>query len=296
MWSEGLKFVVRESDDHPEFVAKGPSSEDDEASNWPAFRYEAKMQRLFSKDTMIRHMVDFAPETDTTRPMMILEPFQKTLWDARTTRPLSTHEIQWIMQGVLIGLLNIHRKRLVFTDLKMENVGISGFDNEKPNENPREIKVRLADLGAVSKPGTREISALTYRSPEVQFGKPWDQSTDVWSWGIILAQLLLAQVDFCSPGMYDSIAVGPLDDRAKTARDAIAVDFDLHSLSLYADDAKSRAMLPPARPEMAYKWAEAMMAKGVPGEDIQFLANTLNPLPKARFTTVEILESGYLDF
>ncbi len=30
----------------------------------------------------------------------------------------------------------------------MENVGISGFNNEKPNENPREIKVRLADLGA----------------------------------------------------------------------------------------------------------------------------------------------------
>jgi hypothetical protein len=30
----------------------------------------------------------------------------------------------------------------------MENVGISGFDNEKPNEDPREITVRLADLGA----------------------------------------------------------------------------------------------------------------------------------------------------
>lgn len=30
----------------------------------------------------------------------------------------------------------------------MENIGISGFDNDKPNENPRQIKVRLADLGA----------------------------------------------------------------------------------------------------------------------------------------------------
>lgn len=33
-------------------------------------------------------------------------------------------------------------------DLKMENVGISGFDNDKPNRNHREIIVRLADLGA----------------------------------------------------------------------------------------------------------------------------------------------------
>lgn len=30
----------------------------------------------------------------------------------------------------------------------MENVGISGFSDEKPNENPREIKVTLTDLGA----------------------------------------------------------------------------------------------------------------------------------------------------
>ncbi len=95
--------------------------------------------------------------------------------------------------------------------------------------------------------------------------------------------------------MYDSIAVGSLDEKTRATRDAMAVDFDLHSLPLYADDAKAHAMLPPARPEMAYKWAEAMMAKGIPGEDIQLLANTLNPLPGARFTTVEILESGYLD-
>lgn len=95
--------------------------------------------------------------------------------------------------------------------------------------------------------------------------------------------------------MYDSITVGSLDDKTQAARDAIAVDFDLHTLPLYADDAKSQAMLLPTRPEMAYKWVEVIMAKGVSGEDIQFLANTLNPLPGARFTTVEILESGYID-
>lgn len=95
--------------------------------------------------------------------------------------------------------------------------------------------------------------------------------------------------------MYDSIAVGSQDEKTKAARDAIAVDFELHALPLYADDAKSQAMLPPARPEMAYKWAATMIDKGVPQEDLRFLANTMNPLPGARFTTVEILESGYLD-
>jgi hypothetical protein len=95
--------------------------------------------------------------------------------------------------------------------------------------------------------------------------------------------------------MYDSIAVGSLEEKTKAARDAVAIDFELHSLPFYVEDAKSRAMLPPPQPDKAYKWAEAMMDKGVAGEDIQFLANTLNPLPGARFTTVEILESGYLE-
>lgn len=30
----------------------------------------------------------------------------------------------------------------------MENVGITGFDNEKPNINVREIIVRMADCGS----------------------------------------------------------------------------------------------------------------------------------------------------
>ncbi len=163
-----------------------------------------------------------------------------------------------------------------------------------------------------SKAGTREISALSYRSPEALFGEPWDYSTDVWSWGIVgfqpphcppssnfyqffqLAQLLLAQMDFKSPGVYDNMAVGALEEKIKAVRDAMAVDFDLHSHPMYAEHPAAHAMLPPPQPEMAYQWAEAMMEKGVAEEDIQFLANTLSPLPGARFTAAEIIESGYL--
>lgn len=40
---------------------------------------------------------------------------------------------------------------------------------------------------SVTKPSDGEITSLTYRSPEVYFGKPWGQSTDAWSWGIIVS-------------------------------------------------------------------------------------------------------------
>ncbi|KAL2169654.1 hypothetical protein VTG60DRAFT_5793 [Thermothelomyces hinnuleus] len=173
------------------------------------------MQRLFAEDPLIRHMVDYVPRTEETGPMMILEPFQKTLWDARTMRPLSTQEIKYIMKAALVAIVIVHSKGLVYADLKMENIGLIGFDDEKPSDNPRNITVRRADLGSISKPGDREISALTYRSPEVHFGKPWNESTDVWSWGIVFAQLLLAQVDFESPSMYDNIAAGTLEEKNK---------------------------------------------------------------------------------
>ncbi len=63
------------------------------------------MQRLFAHDPMIRRMVDYVPAgEETPRPVMILEGFQKTLWDVRTTRVLSRRETKWIMNGVLLGL------------------------------------------------------------------------------------------------------------------------------------------------------------------------------------------------
>lgn len=174
----------------------------------------------------------------------------------------------------------------------------------------------------VSPPGTREISSLTYRSPEVYFGKPWDQSTDIWSWGIMvgnpsrkihvcrslsyltqlstkLAQLLLAQVDLKAPGMYDAIATaGTLEEKVQVARKAMVADFDLCSVPLYAEDAGGGPVsLPPdERPESEdiYMWTVEMSEKGVSGDDIQFLVDILNPRPDVRLTSEDIIRSGYL--
>ncbi|KAI8945430.1 kinase-like domain-containing protein [Xylaria longipes] len=289
-------LIEEEGKSNVEFIAKGPSTEDDKSLGWPAFQHELKMQRLFNKDKMIRPMVDLIPSSATDEPMMVLKPFEQTLWEARNARPMTTSEIKWIMEGVLLGLQTVHQKGLVYTDLKMENVGITGFDNDKPNENIREIIVRIADCGSISEPGRREISSLTYRSPEVYFGKSWNQSTDIWSWGIILAQLLLAQVDFKSPGMYDAISTGKLEDKTQVARKAMATDFDLFSIPLYAEEEDSASLLPREQPgpDDIYGWAVDMSEKGISGEDLQFLVDVLNPRPDVRPTAAEIMSGGYL--
>ncbi|KAK2764817.1 hypothetical protein FQN53_006945 [Emmonsiellopsis sp. PD_33] len=293
-------LAVDDSNDAAEYIVKRPAGDESNIGESPsdallAFKHELKMQRLFEKDTMIRPLVDFIPDSEPGGPMMVLEAFTDSLWEARSARPFTTKEIKWIMKGVLLGIFTVHMKGLVYTDLKMENVALGGFNHSKPSENVREIIVRLADCGSITKPSSREVTSLTYRSPEVHFGKPWAQSTDVWSWGIILAQLLEAQVDPKSPGIYDSIATGTLEDKTKAIRNKLAIDFDLASVPFYAEDKECTKMLPSPQPEEAYMWANDMVEKGVAGEDIQFLVGVLNPDPNARLTVSEILESGYLD-
>ncbi|KAI1913243.1 hypothetical protein LOZ12_001422 [Ophidiomyces ophidiicola] len=276
------------------------------------------LQRLFKKDPMIRKLIHYIPDSEPGGPMMVLEAFTNSLWEARNARPLTAKEIKWIMKGVLLGIFTVHMKGLVYTgeckvlkfyfnmnfelgiftltlDLKMENVALGRFDHSKPNENVRELIVRLADCGSISKPSTKEVTSLTYRSPELHFGKPWTESTDVWSWGIILAQLLQAQVNHKSPGMYDTISTGPLQNKTKAVRDQLAIDFDLASVPFYVEDKHCAGKLPSPQPDEAYMWANDMVEKGVAGEDIQFLVEVLNPDPNARLTVREILESGYLE-
>ncbi|PWY95784.1 kinase-like protein [Aspergillus sclerotioniger CBS 115572] len=277
-----IKYILkRPSEDKPH-------TKESHITALTAFTHELEMQKLFAQEPMIRSLVDYIPDSEPTGPMMVLEA---------NTRPFTTTEIKWIMKGVLLGIFTVHMKGLVYTDLKLENVALGGFDPAKPNDNVRDLIVRLADCGSSIRPSTatRQITSLTYRSPEVHFGEPWSQSTDVWSWGVILAQLLQAQVDFQSPGMYYSMSVGTLVEKEKAIRDQFAIDFDLSSVPLYAEDEQCAKLLPAAQPEEAYMWANTMVEKGVAGEDIQFLVEVLHPDPEARLTIPEILESGYLD-
>lgn len=157
--------AVDVTDDTHQLVVKQPRSDDDEAQNFPAFQHEFRMQQRFRNAPFIRQMVDYAPASPSTNsmPSMVLQGFEKTLWTARLRRELSYEEIRWIMKGVLIGLWTVHREGLVhsggispncqgrcevsyITDLKMENVVMNGFDDEKPGD-IRSIVARLADCG-----------------------------------------------------------------------------------------------------------------------------------------------------
>jgi hypothetical protein len=107
--------AVDDRDSSKEFVAKQPNHHDEGSQKWSLFQHEVDMQNLFQTSPFIRQMTDFAPATDTRKPIMLLEAFEKSLWSARTRRSLTPEEIKWIMKAILLGIWTIHREGLVYS-------------------------------------------------------------------------------------------------------------------------------------------------------------------------------------
>ncbi|KAI2818372.1 hypothetical protein CBS115989_5267 [Aspergillus niger] len=164
-----------------------------------------------------------------------------------------------------------------------------GLDDSKPDAEYI-MKRPLADQNEESWSG-----ALSAFKHELEMQRLFAKDPMIRKLVDYLAQLLQAQVDFKSPGMYDSIQTGTLAEKGNVIRDQLAIDFDLSSVPFYAEDEQCAKFLPTPQPEEAYMWANTMIEKGVSGEDIQFLVEVLNPDPNARLTVREILESGYLE-
>jgi male germ cell-associated kinase len=100
-----------------------------------------------------------------------------------------------------------------------------------------------------------------------------------------------------SPGIYDSIHNGTLEEKSKAVRERIAQDFSLKSIPFYRDDSQSYILLSDI-PELQSDddlWCNILVRKGVPVEEIAFLADVLIPDPTERLSAKEIIRSGYLD-
>jgi serine/threonine protein kinase len=148
------------------------------------------------------------------------------------------------------------------------------------------------------------------------FGKPFDISSDIWSWGMAVCfycltllreycadldiqyfHILEAQADIKAAGMFDNTTTGALEEKTKTVQNSIAHAFVLREVPLFSHDEDSRNLLPDRpdiRPESDW-WAEKLPQKGLSTEDIEFLFRVLNPNPQKRWTAEQIIRSGYLE-
>src|SRR5689334_6877726 len=123
-----------------------------------------------------------------------------TLRDWVTSETRTWRQIVDLMVGVADGLATAHAAGILHRDIKPENILVA-----------RNGYAKLADFGlakpdgsaghtaAVTVPGTRQgvvVGTIAYMSPEQASGKPLDARSDIFSFGLVLYELVAGRRAF----------------------------------------------------------------------------------------------------
>jgi serine/threonine protein kinase len=106
--------------------------------------------------------------------------------------PLPVQDAIDIATGVVNGLVNAHSSGIVHRDIKPANIMVTN-----------DGVVKIVDFGVAKLTGMEEVAktgtilgTTPYMSPEQATGKEVDQRTDIWSFGVLLYEMLSGHLPF----------------------------------------------------------------------------------------------------
>ncbi len=160
------------------------------------FLHEAQAASSLSHpNIMTIHEIDEVEDPDTAgrQTFIAMEYVEgETLKDKVEKGPLKTKELLKIAIAVADGLNAAHRKDIVHRDIKSENIMIS-----------TEGLVKIMDFGLARRKGETRITktgstmgTLAYMSPEQVQGLEVDHRSDLWSFGVVLHEMLTGELPF----------------------------------------------------------------------------------------------------
>lgn len=123
-----------------------------------------------------------------------------------------------IARSLVSALCHVHNIGVIHRDVKLDNILIMESGNDFNGCN-----VVLADFGCASYDGCCGLSGTSdYAAPEVNQGRSYDASVDMWSLGVTLFTALVGELPFDDvPESADHVFIPYIDDVSDECRDFI---------------------------------------------------------------------------
>ena len=175
------------------------------------------LKRLIGPNNYILQLLDSF--TFRNHLCAVFDVLGQNLYDytkAMKSKAIPYDLVKKISKQVLIALAYSHSHGVVHCDLKPENITfVSREDHD----------IRLIDFGSSCVPGEplyEYIQSRYYRAPEVIFGQPYGPPMDMWSYALVVAELIIGETVFTGESNRDQLAkyievlgLPPLEMRTK---------------------------------------------------------------------------------
>lgn len=167
-----------------------PPETDFDSENCERLKIEAKAAAGLSHPNIA---TIYAIEETEDEMFIVMEYIKgKDLKEIVEKKQLSTHEIIGIATQIAKGLNTAHKKKIIHRDIKSANIMVTEHGRVKI------MDFGLAKLGRGVQ-NTREQSTMgtaSYMSPEQINGENTDHRSDIWSFGVILYEMLNKELPF----------------------------------------------------------------------------------------------------